>query len=76
LALKEYERFERMIPLYSARDQLPLFPDIENYTGAQAVLVGAESFKSIRDSYPNYYLDTEVFVRQVEQFVRRYKRAP
>lgn len=75
-ALKEYERFERLIPLYGSRDQLPLFPELENYTGAQAVLVGAESFKSIRDSYPNYYLDTEVFVHQVDQFVRRYKRAP
>lgn len=76
LALKEYERFERLIPLYSSRNQLPLFPDLENYTGAQAVLVGAESFRSIRDSYPNYYLDTEVFVTQVDYFVRRYRRSP
>jgi len=73
LALKEYERYERLIPI--DRGQLPLFPELENYAGAQAVLVGAESFKSIRDSYPNYYLDTEAFVNQVAQFVRRYKRA-
>lgn len=76
LALKEYERFERLIPMYGSREQMPLFPDLENYTGAQAVLVGAESFKSIRNSFPNYYLDTEAFVQQVKNFVRRYRRAP
>lgn len=73
LALKEYEKFERMIPLYGST-QLSLFPELENYTGAQAVLVGAESFRSIRESYPNYYLDTESFVEEVDKFVRRYRR--
>jgi hypothetical protein len=75
-AYREYERFERMIPLRVADKQLPLFPDLANYSGAQAVLVGAESFKSLRESYPNYYLDTEHFLRNVEQFIRKYRRAP
>lgn len=75
-AYREYERYERLIPLAPDNPQIPLFPDLANYTGAQAVLVGAESFKSLRESYPNYYLDTEHFLESIENFVRRYRRAP
>lgn len=42
-AYREYERFERLLPLQSQGPQMPLFPDLINYSGAQAVLVGAES---------------------------------
>lgn len=73
-AFEDYERYERLLPLYPSRNQLSLFPDLENYSGAQAVLVGAESFKSLRESYPNYYLDTKVFVGHVERFIGRYRR--
>lgn len=75
-AYREYERYERLLPLAPDNPQIPLFPDLANYTGAQAVLVGAESFKSLRESYPNYYLDTEHFLESIESFVRRYRRAP
>lgn len=75
-AFKDYEKYERLIPLYFDRDQLPLFPDLENYSGAQAVLVGAESFKSIKETYPNYYLDTKLFLEKVNEFIRRYKKSP
>jgi hypothetical protein len=75
-AYREYERYERLLPLQPDDPQLPLFPDLANYTGAQAVLVGAESFKSLRDSYPNYYLDTEHFLDNVQRFVHRYRRTP
>ncbi len=75
-AYREYERFERMLPLRSHGPQLPLFPDLVDYSGAQAVLVGAESFKSLRESYPNYYLDTEHFLHSIDQFIKRYRRAP
>lgn len=75
-AYREYERYERLLPLQPNDPQLPLFPDLANYTGAQAVLVGAESFKSLRDSYPNYYLDTEHFLDNVQWFVQKYRRAP
>lgn len=75
-AYREYERFERLLPSAPDNPQLQLFPDLANYTGAQAVLVGAESFKSLRESYPNYYLDTEHFLECIENFVRRFKRAP
>lgn len=75
-AYKEYERYERLLPFQPNDPQIPLFPDLANYTGAQAVLVGAESFKSLRESYPNYYLDTEYFLRSIDSFVQKYRRAP
>jgi ppGpp synthetase/RelA/SpoT-type nucleotidyltranferase len=74
-AFREYEKFERMLPLHPPGRQLSLFPELSDYSGAQAVLVGAESFKSIRDSYPNYYLDTGVFLEKVRGFIRRFRRA-
>ncbi len=75
-AYREYERYERLLPRYPRGTQLPLFPELADYSGAQAVLVGADSFKSIRESYPNYYLDTDAFLANVDRFVRRYRRAP
>ncbi len=74
-AYREYERYERLLPQNPRGRQLPLFPELADYSGAQAVLVGADSFKSIRESYPNYYLDTDAFLENVERFVRRYRRA-
>ncbi|UPG86384.1 RelA/SpoT domain-containing protein [Luteibacter aegosomatis] len=74
LAYKEYERYERLLPLYPPDGQLSLFPDFANASGAQAVLVGAESFKTIRDSFPNYYLDTRSFLTKIDAFVKENKR--
>lgn len=74
-AYREYERYERLLPLHPPGKQLPLFPELSDYSGAQAVLVGADSLRSIRESYPNYYLDTKVFLEKIEQFVQRYRRA-
>jgi len=39
----------------------------ESIVGAQAVLVAAESLKSLRRAYPNYYLDTQVFLRELRR---------
>jgi hypothetical protein len=39
--------------------------EAEGVPGAQAVLVSAESFKALRRAYPNYYLDTQVFLRRL-----------
>lgn len=73
-AYREYEKAERMLPMYSSGPQISLFPELENLSGAQAVLVGADSFKSLRQCFPNYYLDTEFFLASIEKFVRRNKR--
>lgn len=73
VAQKEYQRYERSLPFKSR--QMPLFPELADYSGAQVVLVGAESFRSIREAYPNYYLDTEHFMSLVDKFVQRYRRA-
>lgn len=72
-AQKEYQRYERLLPVRSR--QLPLFPELADYSGAQVVLVGAESFRSIREAYPNYYFDTERFMSLVTQFIQKYRRA-
>lgn len=74
-AYREYERFERLLPLHPPGKQLLLFPELADFSGAQAVLVGADSLKSIRESYPNYYLDTQVFLEKIEKFVKRFQRA-
>lgn len=72
-AHEEYEKFERRLPLRSR--QLSLFPELADYSGAQVVLVGAESFKSIRDAFPNYYLDTQSFLEKINHFIKKYSRA-
>lgn len=74
-ALREYERYERQLPLHPPGRQLSLFPELSDYSGAQAVLVGADSLRSIRESYPNYYLDTKVFLDKIERFVKRHRYA-
>ena len=38
--------------------------------GAQVVLVGAHSLASLRKAYPNYFLDTESFLRQLDRALR------
>jgi putative GTP pyrophosphokinase len=38
---------------------------------AQVVLVGAESAQSLRKAYPNFFLDTDHFLSQLEVAVRR-----
>jgi len=51
-----------------------LFPELMDYSGAQTVLVGADSLQSLRQSYPNYYLDTEAFLKELKKFIRRHYR--
>lgn len=72
-AYDEYLRQERRL---SARpwQQLSLFPELMDYSGAQTVLVGADSLQSLRRSYPNYYLDTQAFVAEVKKFIRAHHK--
>jgi Region found in RelA / SpoT proteins len=74
-AHREYARYERQLPKHSRTPQIALFPELADYSGAQVVLVGADSFKSIREAYPNYYLDTAVFLEKIDQYVNNYRRA-
>ena len=73
-AYRAYEEAERLLPRRFEAPQSSLFPELDNYAGAQAVLVGAESFNSLRQCYPNYYLDTDFFLKSIESFVKKYKR--
>lgn len=68
-AHREYLRYERELPLFPPAGQLSLFPELIDYSEAQAVLVGAESLRSLRASYPNYFLDTGLFLSKIELFI-------
>lgn len=37
--------------------------------GSEAVLVTAESLNTLRSAYPNYYLDTQLFVDQLRRII-------
>jgi hypothetical protein len=73
-AYRAYEEAERILPRQFGLSQPSLFPELDNYDGAQAVLVGAESFNSLRQCYPNYYLDTDFFLKTINGFIKNYKR--
>jgi len=38
-------------------------------TGVQSVLIGADSLKLIPKMYPNYYLDTRLFLAEIDNFL-------
>lgn len=48
---------------------------VSNTPGSQVVLVGAHSLASLRKAYPNYFLDTELFIRQFDAAMLRLKDA-
>lgn len=38
-------------------------------TGAEVVLVSAESIEALRSAYPNYFLDTEMFLERIKEII-------
>jgi len=58
-------------------DATALYSNLErrfpSSSGSEVVLVAAESISSLRQAYPNYFLDTNVFLRLLDQaiFMRR-----
>ena len=42
--------------------------------GADAVLVSVESLATLRRAYPNYFLDTHLFIQAVEQIIGKRRR--
>lgn len=51
----------------ATRSYLDLERQATDIVGAQAVLVAADSLKALRRAYPNYYLDTQVFLRELRR---------
>jgi hypothetical protein len=45
------------------------------HPGAQVVLVGSHSLATLRKAYPNYFLDTGLFLLQLERALRRLSSA-
>jgi len=48
-------------------DYLAKEKELANLPGAQVVLVAADSMEALRRAYPNYYLDTEVFLQYLNK---------
>ena len=46
-----------------------------SHPGAQVVLVGSRSLAALRKAYPNYFLDTELFLSQMDRALRRLETA-
>lgn len=58
--------FDRATAAYLAEEkQLSLFP------GRETVLIAAESLRDLRRTHPNYFLDTQVFLEQLERVTSR-----
>ena len=56
----------RAVDLETAtRDYLNIEREIRGKAGADAVLVSVESLTALRRAYPNYFLDTSVFLNEV-----------
>jgi ppGpp synthetase/RelA/SpoT-type nucleotidyltranferase len=53
----------------ATRDYLSIEREIAN-TGSDAVLVSVESLAALRRAYPNYFLDTHVFISAVKHALR------
>lgn len=51
----------------AARDYRRAENNARNIDGADAVLVSVDSIQSLKRAYPNYYLDTNIFVRELER---------
>jgi len=43
---------------------------LKDIPGAEAVLVSVDSLDAVRKAYPNYFLDTQVFVRLIQEATR------
>jgi hypothetical protein len=61
---KEGER-AKAIKKYSETEK-----EIEGKPNMQAVLVSVDSVKNLRRAYPNYFLDTRVFLDTVEEAIK------
>jgi Region found in RelA / SpoT proteins len=66
LSINGYARaeLERATESYLAYEKLMVATP-----GSQVVLVAADSLESLRRAYPNYFLDTEVFLRAIHDIV-------
>ena len=52
-------------------DYLAAEKKAEKVPGAQAVLVSVDSLAALRSAYPNYFLDTRIFLQALRRAIRR-----
>jgi uncharacterized protein YbgA (DUF1722 family) len=58
----------------ASEDYLNLEKSIVDIKGAQAVLVAVDSINALKRSYPNYYLDTQVFMSEYNDIVGKFRK--
>jgi hypothetical protein len=54
----------------ASEEYLEVERSIKGRAGSDAVLVSVESLDSLRRAYPNYFLDTDVFIAAVNRALR------
>ena len=65
--LMKIEGFHRKDLDFASARYLEVEREIQSTRGAEAVLVSADSLASLERAYPNYFLDTHVFVTALKQ---------
>lgn len=55
----------------ASKDYLEIEREISKNTGVDAVLVSADSITTLRSTYPNYFLDTQIFIQAMRRALRR-----
>jgi ppGpp synthetase/RelA/SpoT-type nucleotidyltranferase len=53
----------------ATRSYLQAEKDLDDKAGAEAVLVASDSIQSLKRAYPNYFLDTDRFVSELEKWI-------
>jgi len=53
----------------ASNDYLLLERSLQGKPGAEAVLVSVESLDALRRAYPNYFLDTQVFLAKLDAYI-------
>lgn len=56
------EAFDEAQELYTSQER-------KNTPNSDVVLFSSDSFKELKKAYPNYFLDTTYFVREIQQYV-------
>jgi len=86
LIILDFERRRVRIKTYTkdnltqaSKDYGKIEREISEGKHLQAVLVSAGSIKSLRQAYPNYFLDTQAFIKQLDRvgkFVNKSRQRP
>jgi len=66
LKISAYEEndFQKAVEFYKRTEE-----EIANQQGAEALLCSVQSLAQLKTAYPNYYLDTQVFLGELDRLL-------